>query len=1530
VLSTPLGSTLVDVLMKQYLFNVPEDAKAALNTGASNDAVCNRPHMRRKAYDVLVAYSKAFSTMDGESSPFDQITTTINKLLGSASQLRGGAGLGWGLEVSGDVKKSDIPFSGLKNQGCTCYANSLLQQLYLNTEFRHAILNAPLLESHRRTLWHRSDAELVGVKVLLGLPADAPTTWVPYLVKSCDADKSTHTLEKYVTEATALGGVAITAPFSMEVNLQRFKDHGNIRIAPKDGEETTSQEDLDAYHILEQLQRTFAYLKFSNQRFYDPRNLVEACKTLKMEFSVYRQNDAAEFFDKLFDRLEIATKGKHTGNNVWRDIQSNIFGGELLYQKIPKMCPAFDTKKEECGHFQGMRTEPSVKVELQIRGKDHIDHSLSDYFQGELMEGDNAIQCDVCQQKKDTVRRTCMGKLPKTMVLHLKRFDLDYNTFETVKLNNRMEFPLKLNFFPYTKEGFDQRDAEAAGNVEDGENNNVDDVGAPVSSPSSSPRRHPVELEVDNTENTAASVAEAIKEVDLSDYEYEFQGALVHAGVANGGHYYSFARGPGDSWYRLDDDDVTSFDSENIPYQCFGGPQGQSDIDRSANALILFYNKIKPITSSEAPVEKKVSPGAGMVNGYDAFVPEVQNSNMLHVLSCYLLDADLHDFLCRLLSASAENSMQTSSDDSTLKSCIRLFVQVILHKSDHATKLLENWQTALQKIFEARPKVASWFVSQLVLDELGSSDDTWTQYFFTSCTDNNSRAAFASLVVAAVKAIAPISVEGSPEPLSVYMGDTIDCSGFKDEVAHAGDSDAALLCVTVLVDILAALQLGVTNPKLAADLFTIVRDLAAVPSLRWGMLALDIMIHLAWFADPTLEPLPKSLRDEYALVVAHRPNRTVAGNAGSAYHVQNDASSRKSADERDLLLVVFECMAALSGVRQMRPATLLVDKPNSHWDQEPTSACMEVLKTIFSEIANIAPGTNVRGLDSSAAKQHLEREEKYKKSPSSQVTNGARGRSISHQTRAMFQKYPAQQLPDGRLSLSGFVQYYVDLCVHTEEPLWHCFKAYGYRNDLSRMALNPNFSATSISSVPETSSVTVEIIDVDEEFKESEDVLYCAAPAVSTVLVEGDSVEPIDDAELTFRNTPSASTMHTNTTQLASSNRYLDDSEYPSVPVSIVDLSMSPVSAAVLSCAGLYASGMSAAPVPTKNLAQSACFGNSERTISLVNSGLMRLLYATKDMETIAVDASLDLLMAFLEINDDLKESRGREILSNSDAGLLTVIQNEKVRPTRCSVNAHDNTLLRTRYCGYLSSLCVDDDFLALLMKMASEDSVVRSIHRHLKLNGQDFSAVETDRMEKAVVNVEGSGLATVNGLYTFAGIQLGAAMYERYAPFTNMDGSVMENARYVIYICEVKNHAKQWFVSIVKEGSKPGTSADIDLYYALEEKRSSLVYGRTLPPLVWNNFGSSPKHFSPPPSIHCSWTEDELDPMSPQNTEVREPTVARVTSLTNDYVTNTRNVNYVQNNTHSSASEPVTAWDVDDDDLYGYENDEIGGFYDQ
>jgi ubiquitin carboxyl-terminal hydrolase 9/24 len=47
---------------------------------------------------------------------------------------------------------------------------------------------------------------------------------------------------------------------------------------------------------------------------------------------------------------------------------------------------------------------------------------------GELLEGDNAYFCEKCAQKRNTMKRMCIRRLPSTLVIQLKRFHYDWET----------------------------------------------------------------------------------------------------------------------------------------------------------------------------------------------------------------------------------------------------------------------------------------------------------------------------------------------------------------------------------------------------------------------------------------------------------------------------------------------------------------------------------------------------------------------------------------------------------------------------------------------------------------------------------------------------------------------------------------------------------------------------------------------------------------------------------------------------------------------------------------------------------------------------------------------------------------------------------------------------------------------------------------------------------------------------------------------------------------------------------------------
>jgi ubiquitin carboxyl-terminal hydrolase 34 len=109
--------------------------------------------------------------------------------------------------------------------------------------------------------------------------------------------------------------------------------------------------------------------------------------------------------------------------------------------------------------------------------------------------------------RRNVTSTPLLQKLPRIMMLHLKRFEFDLEKMRNVKLNDRCEFPMSLNMEPYTKEYIGRQELDAA-NLRMSQDRDDDDV-----------PRYPPEY-----------------------YEYQLVGIVVHQGSADSGHYYSFIK----------------------------------------------------------------------------------------------------------------------------------------------------------------------------------------------------------------------------------------------------------------------------------------------------------------------------------------------------------------------------------------------------------------------------------------------------------------------------------------------------------------------------------------------------------------------------------------------------------------------------------------------------------------------------------------------------------------------------------------------------------------------------------------------------------------------------------------------------------------------------------------------------------------------------------------------------------------------------------------------------------------------------
>lgn len=219
-----------------------------------------------------------------------------------------------------------------------------------------------------------------------------------------------------------------------------------------------------------------------------------------------------EFFNMFCDKFEGLIMGTPQEN-----LLKDIFGGRICNQLIGQ---------QNCTHISE-RDEPSFFISLEVKNMKTLENSLEEYVRGESL-GEDSYKCEKCDKKVDTIKRQVIRKLPPILIFHLKRFEFDFETMQKVKVNERLEFPQKINMRPYTREGMSERD------------------------------RAEGKIVVDAIDGKDAQDIETSEEY----YDYELTGILVHMGTSDSGHYYSFIREREEEglWYEFNDSFVDSFD----------------------------------------------------------------------------------------------------------------------------------------------------------------------------------------------------------------------------------------------------------------------------------------------------------------------------------------------------------------------------------------------------------------------------------------------------------------------------------------------------------------------------------------------------------------------------------------------------------------------------------------------------------------------------------------------------------------------------------------------------------------------------------------------------------------------------------------------------------------------------------------------------------------------------------------------------------------------------------------------------------
>ncbi|XP_064393950.1 probable ubiquitin carboxyl-terminal hydrolase FAF-X [Halichondria panicea] len=451
--------------------------------------------------------------------------------------------------------------------------------------------------------------------------------------------------------------------------------------------------------VFTQLQSIFGHLMESRLQFHVPKGFWRDFRLWGDRVNLREQHDAFEFFNCLVDSLDEGFKSYGSPARV-----SHVLGGSYADQKICKGCP-----------HRYSREEPFTALNVEIRNQQHLFESLDAFVKGDLLEGANAYHCEKCDKKVDTVKRLCIKKLPKVLVIQLKRFDYDWERETAVKFNDYFEFPREFDMAPYT--------AATLAKTEGGEgvsSGNMDSGDKPSNTPGDEPG-------------------------DGVSTKYRLKGIVVHSGQASGGHYYSFIqvrKPPGSNtpkWFKFDDGDVTEAkieDEEEFKAQAFGGDYTGEVYDhvlkkthyrrqkRWWSAYLLFYDRLDQESAFDECLEK-MSPLPGPIQQL------VQKQNMEFNHNKGHFNYSYFHFMKQLLNLNynyiraqlEQDPSKTAELESLGLRCVQLATTFLFHCGFHTKKTLRgpasDWYEAIQPYLMYSMNIRHWFVDTVFLQHKG-------------------------------------------------------------------------------------------------------------------------------------------------------------------------------------------------------------------------------------------------------------------------------------------------------------------------------------------------------------------------------------------------------------------------------------------------------------------------------------------------------------------------------------------------------------------------------------------------------------------------------------------------------------------------------------------------------------------------------------------------------------------------------------------------------------------------------------------
>lgn len=183
--------------------------------------------------------------------------------------------------------------------------------------------------------------------------------------------------------------------------------------------------------ILCALQELFVKLQLLDEKRFSTKNLTDSFHWGDSEIIV--QHDAQELNRVLYDTIDRALQDTPYSNLIGK-----LYKGILINE----------IKCQNC-QMSRQRTEDFYDIVLQVKDNPSITSSIEKMLMPDVLDGDNKLFCENCNQKCDSEKRTKFKQLPPILTLSLGRIQYDTKTMQRIKITDNYEFPLELDLSSY-------------------------------------------------------------------------------------------------------------------------------------------------------------------------------------------------------------------------------------------------------------------------------------------------------------------------------------------------------------------------------------------------------------------------------------------------------------------------------------------------------------------------------------------------------------------------------------------------------------------------------------------------------------------------------------------------------------------------------------------------------------------------------------------------------------------------------------------------------------------------------------------------------------------------------------------------------------------------------------------------------------------------------------------------------------------------------------------------------------------------